>query len=172
MNQYIINLLFAISQPSYKYRNLYWADYIWTSLSGFMVSARDANPELLVKKTAVELQKKIHMPEWAKFVKTGVSRERPPEQDDWWFLRAASLHRRIYMDGPVGVSKLRTYYGGLQRQGHQPAHFKKAGGKIIRTILQDLERVGLIEKINKPKKGRIVTREGQKFLDKVAKECK
>lgn len=137
-----------------------------------MVSARDANPELLVKKTALALQDRIHMPEWAAFVKSGVSKERPPEQKNWWHLRTASVLRRIYLDGPIGVSKLRTYYGGLQRNGHQPAHFRKAGGKIIRTVLQDLERAGLIEKVNKPKKGRVITKQGQSFLDKVAKECK
>lgn len=137
-----------------------------------MVSARDAKPELLIKKTSEYLKTRIHMPDWAKYVKTGVCKERPPEQKDWWHIRSASLLRKIYLDGPVGVSKLRTYYGGLKNLGHQPSHFRKAGGKIIRTILQDLERIGLIEKVNKPKKGRVITREGQRFLDKIAKECK
>ena len=137
-----------------------------------MVSARDANPKLLIDKTSEELEKRIHMPDWAKYVKTGVSKERPPEQKNWWHIRAASILRRIYVDGPVGVSKLKTYYGGLKRRGHKPAHFRKGSGKVIRVILQDLERSGLIEKVNKPKKGRVITKEGQKFLDKIAKECK
>ena len=137
-----------------------------------MVSARDANPKLLIDKTSEELEKRIHMPNWAKYVKTGVSKERPPEQKNWWHIRAASILRRIYVDGPVGVSKLKTYYGGLKRRGHKPAHFRKGSGKVIRVILQDLERSGLIEKVNKPKKGRVITKEGQKFLDKIAKECK
>jgi len=137
-----------------------------------MVSARDVNQSLLVQKASAELEKRIHMPEWARFVKTGVCKERPPEQTNWWFLRTASLLRKVYMDGPIGVSKLRSYYGGLRNLGHKPSHFKKAGGKVIRTALQELEKAGLIEKINKPKKGRIVTKEGQRFLDKTAKDCK
>ncbi|MBI5332387.1 MAG: 30S ribosomal protein S19e [Candidatus Aenigmarchaeota archaeon] len=137
-----------------------------------MVSIRDVNQSLLVKKASLELEKRIQMPEWANFVKTGVCKERPPEQKDWWFLRTASLLRKVYMDGPIGVSKLRSYYGGLRNLGHKPSHFKKAGGKVIRTSLQELERAGLIEKVNKPKKGRIVTKEGQRFLDKIAKDCK
>jgi small subunit ribosomal protein S19e len=134
-----------------------------------MVSARDVEANGLIIKTSVELEKKLTMPDWAKFVKTGVSRERPPEQKNWWYIRSASVLRKVYMEGPVGVSRLRTFYGGLKRNGHQPAHYAKGSGKVLRVILQDLERAGLIEKINKPKKGRIVTREGQKFLDKVAK---
>ncbi len=138
----------------------------------FMVSAKDVSESELIKKMAQELEGKISMPEWAKFVKTGVSRERAPEQKNWWFLRTASILRKVCVDGPVGVSKLRAFYGGLHRRGHKPAHFAKGGGKIIRVILQDLEKIGLIEKVTKPKRGRVVTKEGQKFLDRIAKECK
>ncbi|MFH1631262.1 MAG: 30S ribosomal protein S19e [Candidatus Aenigmatarchaeota archaeon] len=137
-----------------------------------MVSARDVSISELIIKAAGELENKITMPDWAKFVKTGVNRERPPEQKNWWYLRSAAVLRKVYMEGPVGVSRLRTFYGGLHRRGHKPAHYAKGSGKVIRVVLQDLERAGLLEKVNKPKKGRVVTREGQKFLDKVAKSCK
>jgi small subunit ribosomal protein S19e len=137
-----------------------------------MVSARDVNASELIKRIAKELEGKMVMPEWAKFVKTGVGRERPPEQANWWFLRAASVLRKVYVDGPVGTSKLRAFYGGLHRRGHKPAHFAKGSGKVIRVILQDLERLGYIEKASKPKRGRVVTKDGQRFLDKIVKECK
>ncbi len=135
-----------------------------------MVSVRDVDADILVKKTAEELKKKIQKPGWAVFVKTGVSKERPPESPDWWYIRAASIMRRIYLDGPVGIERLRSYYGGLHRRGHKPAHFAKAGGKVIRVILQDLEKNSLIEKADK--KGRKITKQGQKFLDGVAKAIK
>lgn len=135
-----------------------------------MISPRDVDQSRLVIRTAEELQKRLVMPDWAKFVKTGVSRERPPEQANWWHLRAASILRKVYLTGPVGVERLRTYYGGRKNLGHQPEHFRKSGGKIIRVILQDLERAGLIEKVNKPIKGRRITREGQRMLDRLAKE--
>ena len=137
-----------------------------------MTSARDVEPKLLIEKTAKELESKIKMPEWAVYVKTGASRERPPEQGNWFFIRTASVLRRIYLDGPVGVSRLRSYYSARKRRGHKPAHSKKAGGKIIRTILQELEKIKLIEKVEKPNKGRKITREGQSFLDKIAKNIK
>jgi len=135
-----------------------------------MKSIKEVKPEILIKRMSEELKKIIPMPEWAKFVKTGVSRERPPENPDWWWVRAASILRRIYLDGPVGVQRLRTYYGGLKRLGHQPAHFRKGGGKIIRVILQQLESEGFVKK--EEKKGRIVTKKGEFFIKKILKEIK
>ena len=135
-----------------------------------MVSARDADQSELVKVVAQELKKHMEVPQWARFVKTGASKERPPEDKDWWYFRSASILRMVYNEGPIGVSRLQSFYGGLHRRGHKPAHFKKASGKIIRTILNDLERLKFVEKVNKPKKGRIITREGQSFLDKMTKQ--
>ncbi|MFH0832297.1 MAG: 30S ribosomal protein S19e [Candidatus Aenigmatarchaeota archaeon] len=130
----------------------------------------DIEADKLIKKAAESLKEKMQMPAWAVYVKTGVNRERPPEQSDWWFIRAASILRRIYLDGPVGVERLKSYYGGLHRRGHKQAHFAKAGGKIIRTILKDLEKLNFVEKVDKPKKGRKITKEGIKFLNQAAKK--
>jgi len=131
----------------------------------------DVKADVFIKKLAEELKQKIRQPEWSLYIKTGCGRERPPEQKDWWYIRAASILRRIYLDGPVGVNRLRSYYGCRHRRGHKQAHFAKGSGKIIRTILQDLEKIGYV-KSEKNKKGRVITPEGQKFLDKIAKECK
>ena len=136
-----------------------------------MVGARDVKGEILNKKLAEELKQKIQQPAWSLYVKTGYGRERPPEQKDWWYLRAAGILRRIYLDGPIGVNKLRSYYGCRHRKGHKQAHFAVGSGKIIRVILRDLEKLGYIKQVVKPKKGRVITPEGQKFLNKVAKEC-
>ncbi len=102
-------------------------------------------------------------------IKSGMSSERPPQQKDFWYLRSAALLRKIYLFGPVGVQRLRTAYGGKRRRGHKPAHHAKAGGKFIRTMLQQLEQAGMIAKTEKPRKGRILTPKGQKFLNQVAK---
>jgi len=134
-----------------------------------MVSAREADQQKLVTKMSVQLKDQVQMPEWAKFVKTGMSRERQPEQADWYYLRSASVLRKIYNDGPVGVEKLRSYYGGLHRRGHKPARFAKGGGKLLRTILQQLETAGYV---TKEKKGRLITAKGQKFVDNSAKLTK
>ncbi|KHO48348.1 MAG: small subunit ribosomal protein S19e [archaeon GW2011_AR5] len=134
-----------------------------------MVSAREADQQKLVTKMSVQIKDHVQMPEWAKFVKTGMSRERQPEQADWYYLRSASVLRKIYNDGPVGVEKLRSYYGGLHRRGHKPARFAKGGGKLLRTILQQLETAGYV---TKEKKGRLITPKGQKFVDGAAKLTK
>jgi len=130
---------------------------------------KEVDPQVLIKRMSEELKKMIPMPEWAKYVKTGVSRERPPEDPNWWWVRSASILRRIALDGPVGVQRLRTYYGGLKRLGHQPAHFRKGSGKIIRVILQQLESIGFVKK---EKKGRTITPEGLKFIKNIIKEIK
>jgi small subunit ribosomal protein S19e len=135
-----------------------------------MVSIRDIEAASLIKKTAEELKKIQKMPEWARFVKTGAGRERMPEDPDWWYVRSASILRRIYVDGPVGVNRLRDYYSSRKRRGHKPAHRRKGSGKVIRTIVQDLDRLGLIKNTNKPKKGRIISSKGEKFLNEIAKK--
>ena len=134
-----------------------------------MVSIEDASASKLVEKTAEELKSKISAPEWSKFIKTGMSRERPPERDDWWYIRAASILRKVYLEDNVGTQRLRTYYGGLHRRGHKPARFARGSGKVIRVMMQDLEKAGLVKK---EKIGRTITQEGIKFLNSAAKKMK
>jgi small subunit ribosomal protein S19e len=127
-----------------------------------------------VKKCSEELKKikDIQMPEWAKYAKTGVHKKFPPHQEDWWYTRAASLLRRIAIDGPVGVSRLRTFYGGRKERGHKPEKFRKAGGNSIRKILQQLEAAGLIEQNKQGKKGRILSEKGKRFVVKILEDVK
>ncbi len=127
----------------------------------------------LIAKAAEELKKNsvIKAPAWATFAKTGAHTARPPMNFDWWYIRAASLLRKIAVRGPVGTEKLRTIYGGRKRRGHQPAEFRTAGGSAIRKVLQQLEKAGYVKYKDKGvKKGRIATPHGISFLDKVAKE--
>ena len=135
---------------------------------------KDAHPQKVVQILTIELRKdnSVKPPDWSRFIKTGVSAERPPIQSDWWFLRTAAVLRRIYLDGPVGTQRLRSYFGKKRRRGHKPAHHKRAGGKIIRAILQQLENAGYIQKTEKPKKGRILTPRGQRLMDKAMRMAK
>ncbi len=133
-----------------------------------MVTVYDVPADKLIQKTAEKLKEmNIGVPAWVPFVKTGVSRERRPDQDDWWYIRCASILRKIYIYGPVGVSRLRTAYGGRKNRGHAPEHFYKGSGNIIRKALQELEKLGLVEK--RPE-GRVITPKGRSFLDNIAKE--
>ena len=115
-------------------------------------------------------------PEWAKFVKSGAAKERPIDDEDFWYKRAASILRNIYKTGSVGVQRLRTKYGSKKNRGFKPEAFKKGSGKIIRTILQQADKAGFTE-IQKPvrgvkskKPGRILTDKGKSFLENLGGE--
>ena len=135
-----------------------------------MSDVRSVSQGALVSRMAVELKKveKIKPPAWASYTKTGVATERPPSQPDWWYSRSAALLRRIYLTGPVGTQRMRTALGGRRRRGHKPPHHYKAGGKVIRMMLQQLESEGFVAKTEKPKAGRIITPKGQRFVDRIA----
>jgi Ribosomal protein S19E (S16A) len=132
-----------------------------------MTTVYDVPADLLISTIAKDLNenKSINAPEWAKFVKTGVHKERRPEDADWWYTRCASILRRVYIDGPVGLNSLRSYYGGKKDRGCEPEKFRKGSGSVIRTALQQLEDAGFIAKV---KEGRIITPEGKSFVDKAS----
>jgi len=111
-------------------------------------------------------------PEWAEFVKSASSKERPIEDPDFWHKRAASILKQIYKNETVGVSRLRTKYGSKKNRGSRPEKFIRAGGKIIRTILQQSDEAGFteIKKVVrglKSKAGRQLTEKGKKFLEDI-----
>ena len=138
-----------------------------------MVTVMDVRADKMISALKEELKKmkNITPPEWSKYVKSGVNAERIPEQEDFWYIRSAAILRKIYLEGPIGVQRLRNLYGGKKRRGHKPAHHRKAGGKIIRLMLQQLEGEGLIRKHEK-KRGRVITPKGQKLLDKIASRAR
>ena len=134
-----------------------------------MVTAYDVPPDRLIGATAKILkeEKKIEPPEWVDWVTTGVHKERGPEQDDWWFVRVASVLRKIYVYGPIGTSRLAAHYGGKEDRGSKRYKARKGSRAIIRKALQQLESLGYVKK---EKDGRVVTPEGRSFLDGVAKK--
>jgi small subunit ribosomal protein S19e len=138
-----------------------------------MTTAYDVPADVLIQRLSIYIKdniKEIQPPEWAGYVKTGSHAERVPQNPDWWYVRNASLLRKLYTKGPIGVSKLRKEYGGRKRRGMRPSHFRKAGGNIIRTSLQQLEQAGLVQKDNN--QGRIVTGKGRSLLDAMATQIK
>ena len=131
----------------------------------------DVEAQELVSKAAEELKKipEIRAPEWAPFVKTGMHKEKPPFNNDWWYVRIASVLRTVYRLGPIGVSKLRAKYGGKKNRGVKKEHFYKGSGNILRKSLQQLEKAGFVKFAEKGRhKGRIITPKGKSFLDKIA----
>ncbi|ABL77879.1 30S ribosomal protein S19e [Thermofilum pendens] len=133
-----------------------------------MVNAKFVPPRLLIEELAAYLKenvKEIQPPEWALYAKTGPTRERPPQDPDWWYKRCAALLRKIYLEGPVGLERLRTAYGGRTKNTVKRKHFKKAGGSAIRKALQQLESAGLVAKTPR---GRVITEKGRALVDTTA----
>jgi small subunit ribosomal protein S19e len=138
-----------------------------------MPSIFDVEPGKLIAELAKELKQypEIKAPAWSQYVKTGVHKERPPIEVDWWYTRTAAVLRSVLRLGPIGVSKLRTKYGGKKNRGHKTEHTYKGSGSIARKALQQLEAAGLIKKAEKGvHKGRVVSDKGKKLLSSIAKK--
>lgn len=135
-----------------------------------MTTAYDVPAEPLIKKLAEKLRDefKITPPEWSKWVKTGVHKERQPDNPDWWHIRVAAILRKVYMRGPIGTERLRAMFGGKRDRRVKPYKSRKGSGSIVRKALQQLEEIELVE--TKEGKGRVVTPKGQSFVDNVAYE--
>ena len=135
-----------------------------------MATMYDVPADDLIEALADDLADRLEEPEWGKFAKTGVDKELPPEQEDFWATRAASLLRKVADRGPVGVERLSTEYGGAKggSNRYQVAPDKRADGSknLIRTILQQLEEEDLVETAEG--EGRRVTADGQSLLDDTA----
>ena len=139
-----------------------------------MTTVYEVQADKFLAKLAEELEKipEFKMPEWVMFVKTSPARARPPIDRDFWYKRAGSILRQAYLRGIVGVGRLKTKYGGRKKRGVRPAEFRKGSGKIIRVILQQAEKAGLVEKSKTKRAGRQLTKKGKEFLDRVAGETK
>ena len=138
-----------------------------------MPTPYDVPPPALIEKLAKYLKDNIDEivpPLWTPFVKTGSHTERPPQNSDWWFTRCASLLRKIYIKGPIGISRLRSEYGGRVDRGVRPEHIRKGGGAAVRKAIQQLESAALVQSSGNT--GRVVTKEGRRLLDVLSTEIK
>lgn len=134
-----------------------------------MTTIFDVPADRLIKEVARILKEdyeEVKPPSWASYVKTGSHKERAVTDPEWWFVRCASILRKVYLTYPIGISRLRTAYGGRKRSGSRPEHFRKGGGAIIRNALKQLETAGLVQ--TEEKKGRLLTPKGHSLLDMTA----
>lgn len=45
---------------------------------------------------------KLKLPDWVDLVKTGLYKELAPFDEDWFYIRAASIARHLYLRSPAG----------------------------------------------------------------------
>lgn len=137
-----------------------------------MPTVYDIPSIVLIRRLAQDLRSRdeIKPPEWALFVKTGAHKERAPDDPDWWYMRCASILRKVYLKGPIGTERLRIAYGGKKRRGTKPNRFHKGSGAVVRTAIQQLERAGFI--VKRGNKGREMTNIGRSYMDKLSATLK
>ncbi|KAJ1725745.1 Protein component of the small (40S) ribosomal subunit [Coemansia erecta] len=132
------------------------------------ITVKDVSAQALIKAYAAHLKKsgKLEVPAWTEYAKTGNYKELCPQDADWYYVRAASIARHIYLHGGVGVGALARRQGGTKRRGSRPNHHADASTNIARKILQGLGKLGLVEKHTDG--GRKITSAGQRDLDRIS----
>lgn len=135
------------------------------------MSIYQVRPNKLINTLSEKLKEydSIRPPEGSKYWKTAFYKEKAPvDSENFWYIRCASLLRKVRKFGPIGVNRLRKKYGGkyIQKRGKKKA--AKASGKIIRVALQQLEDANLL--VLKEREGRVCTPDGVSLLERTAYE--
>merc|ERR1712098_988338 len=89
-----------------------------------MPNVKDVDAAQFINAYAQHLKRsgKIEMPTWVDIVKTGAFKEQAPYDPDWWYIRAATLARHVYLHMSVGVGALCKLHGGPKNRGFRPSH--------------------------------------------------
>ncbi|KAJ2059590.1 Protein component of the small (40S) ribosomal subunit [Coemansia aciculifera] len=132
------------------------------------ITVKDVHAKAFVAAYAAHLKRsgKLEIPAWTEYAKTGSHKEQSPNDPDWFYVRAASVARHIYIRGGVGIGALSKRYGGSKRRGSRPNHHADASTNVARKVVQGLEKLGLLEKHTDG--GRKITSAGQRDLDRIA----
>ena len=135
-----------------------------------MTTVYDVPSKDLIDAVAKKLQndKTIVVPDANVFSRTGVDKENPPTDKNWWYTRCASILRKIYINKVIGVEHLKAEYGGKRDRGSKPYKARSGSGTIVRRALQQLEKAGYVTKIKG--KGRVLTAKSISFLDNTSYE--
>ncbi|KAI3401812.1 hypothetical protein diail_8190 [Diaporthe ilicicola] len=133
------------------------------------ISVRDVDSHKFINAYAAFLKRqgKLPIPGWVDTVKTGPAKELPPQDIDWFYIRAAAVARAVYLRKTIGVGRLRKIHGTAKNRGARPSKHVNASGSVDRKVLQSLEKINIVE-IDEEKGGRRITQAGQRDLDRIA----
>merc|ERR1711988_1741543 len=95
------------------------------------VTLKDVSAEAFIKEFAAHVKRsgKVELPSWHNIIKTGHYKELAPYDEDWYYVRLASIARKVYLRQKTGVGALRKVYGGADRRGTCPSHHVIASGR-------------------------------------------
>ncbi|BFZ09912.1 hypothetical protein BsWGS_12951 [Bradybaena similaris] len=132
------------------------------------VSAHEFNKALadFLKRTG-----KVKVPEWADVVKLGRFNELSPYDEDWFYIRAASVARHLNIRSPCRVGALTKIYSGNKRNGTTPSHHCRGSRSVARKVLQTLESLKLVEQDANAGGKRLIS-QGRRDLDRIASQIK
>ncbi|KAF2801674.1 40S ribosomal protein-like protein S19 [Mytilinidion resinicola] len=136
-------------------------------MPGVTVKDVEAGKFITAYAAFLKRQGKLQITGWVDTVKTSHSKELPPQDIDWFYIRAASVARHVYMRKTVGVGRLRKAHGSTKNRGSRPSHHVDASGSVDRKVMQALEKIGVLEQ-DEDKGGRRITQSGQRDLDRIA----
>lgn len=142
-----------------------------------MTKVEKVCPTKFIEKLSVSLkeEKNIQAPPETEYIKTGHGKELAPTNPNWYYVRVASVLRKLYMEQLTNPEKA-TYgfgtlwfarvYGGAKNNGHKPSHTVTGSKSLVRRILQTLEAAKLVSQV--PKGGRKLTSMGMTYLEEIA----
>merc|ERR1712205_217922 len=134
------------------------------------VTVKDVPADAFIKACAdfLKRQPKFDVPKYSDIVKTGTFKELAPYDPDWFYVRAASVARKVYLRKSTGVGALKKWYGGSSGShvGTCKAHFTKASGSIIRKAMLELEKLEMMEHCSDG--GRMISSKGRAEMDRIA----
>ncbi|XP_073485283.1 small ribosomal subunit protein eS19-like [Aquarana catesbeiana] len=132
------------------------------------VTVKDVNQQEFVRALSAFLKKswKLKVPEWVDTVKLAKHKEQAPYDGNWFYTRAASTVRHLYLRGGAGVGSMTKVYGGCQRNGVIPSHFSSGSKIVAKKVMQAPEGLKMVER--DPNGGLRLTPQGQRDLDRIA----
>merc|ERR1712159_500705 len=134
------------------------------------VTVKDVPADDFIKACAdfLKRQPKFDVPKYHDIVKTATFKELAPYDEDWFYVRAASVARKVCLRKGTGVGALKKWYGGSSGShvGTRKAHFSKASGSIIRKAMHELEKLEMMEHLGDG--GRVISSKGRAEMDRIA----
>merc|ERR1712006_56254 len=121
------------------------------------VTVKDVPADEFIKACAefLKRQPKFDVPKYHDIVKTGVIKEFAPYDEDWFYVRSASILRKVYLRKGTGVGALKKWYGG-----------SSGTHRGTRKAMLELEKLEMMEHCSDG--GRVITSKGRAEMDRIA----